>query len=80
MPYKTILVEKQDGVAIITLNRPEKLNAVNVEMRQEFLNALDELEIDDEVKVVIVTGAGRAFCVGADISTFETDPVKIKRL
>ena len=79
MPYKTILVEKQDGVAIITLNRPEKLNAVNVEMRQEFLNALDELEIDDEVKVVIVTGAGRAFCVGADISTFEFDPKIIRR-
>ena len=79
MQYKTILVEKRDGVAIITLNRPEKLNAVNLDMRLEFLNALDELEIDDEVKVVIVTGAGRAFCAGADISTFEFDATKIRR-
>jgi enoyl-CoA hydratase/carnithine racemase len=79
MKYKTIVVEKVDGVATITLNRPEKLNAVNLEMRLEFLKALDELEIDDEVRVVIVTGAGRAFCAGADISTFETDPVKIRK-
>lgn len=79
MQYKTILVEKKDGVAIITLNRPEKLNAVNLDMRLEFLNALDELEIDDEVKVVIVTGAGRAFCAGADISTFEFEATKIRR-
>ena len=79
MKYKTIVVEKADGVATITLNRPEKLNAVNIEMRLEFLKALDELEIDDEVRVVIVTGAGRAFCAGADISTFEADPVKMRR-
>jgi enoyl-CoA hydratase/carnithine racemase len=79
MKYKTIVVEKADGVATITLNRPEKLNAVNFEMRLEFAKALDELEIDDEVRVVIVTGAGRAFCAGADISTFETDPVKIRK-
>ncbi|MBL7062385.1 MAG: enoyl-CoA hydratase/isomerase family protein [Dehalococcoidia bacterium] len=79
MKYKTIVVEKADGVATITLNRPEKLNAVNMEMRLEFLKALDELEIDDEVRVVIVTGAGRAFCAGADISTFEADPKKIRR-
>ena len=79
MKYKTIVVEKVDGVATITLNRPEKLNAVNIEMRLEFLKALDELEIDDEVRVVIVTGAGRAFCAGADISTFEADPVKMRR-
>ncbi|MBL7209758.1 MAG: enoyl-CoA hydratase/isomerase family protein [Dehalococcoidia bacterium] len=79
MGYKTIVVEKKDGIAIITLNRPDKLNAVNVEMRLDFLNALDELEIDDEVRVVIVTGAGRAFCAGADISTFEVDATKIRR-
>jgi len=79
MHYKTILVEKRDGIAIITFNRPEKLNALNIEMRIEFLNALDELELDDEIRVVIVTGAGRAFCAGADISTFETDATQIRR-
>jgi len=79
MEYKTILLDKRDGIAIITLNRPEKLNAVNIEMRLEFLNALDELEIDDDIRVVIVTGAGRAFCAGADISTFEADASKMRR-
>ena len=79
MQYKNILVEKRDGIAIITFNRPEKLNAVSLEMRSEFLDALDELEVDDEVRVVIVTGAGRAFCAGADISEFEMDPVKLRK-
>ena len=78
MQYNTILVEKRDGIAIITFNRPDRLNAVSLEMRSEFLNALDELEEDDEVRVVIVTGAGRAFCAGADISAFEADPAKMR--
>ncbi len=79
MEYKTILLEKRNGVAIITFNRPEKLNAVSPELRSEFLSALDELEVDDEVKVVIVTGAGCAFCAGGDIATFETDPSKLRK-
>jgi len=70
--YNTLLIEKREQLAIITLNRPEKLNAVSMEMRQEFLNLLKHLETDDEVKVVIVTGAGDSFCAGADISEFET--------
>lgn len=73
MEYRTLLVEKKDQVALITLNRPEKLNAVNLEMRSELLHLLDDLEVDDEVRVVIVTGAGRAFCAGADISEFGKD-------
>jgi len=73
MEYRTLLVEKKDGVVLITLNRPEKLNAVNLEMRSEFLHLLEELEVDDEVRVVVVTGAGRAFCAGADISEFGKD-------
>ena len=59
--YKTILVEKKDKVALVTLNRPDKLNAVNLEMRLEILDLLDDLRVDDEVRVVVVTGAGRAF-------------------
>ena len=68
--YKTILVEKKDKVALVTLNRPDKLNAVNLEMRLEVLDLLDDLRVDDEVRVVVITGAGRAFCAGADISEF----------
>jgi enoyl-CoA hydratase/carnithine racemase len=70
MEYETLLVERKDQVALITLNRPDKLNAVSLQMRSEFLQLLEELEVDDEVRVVIVTGAGRAFCAGADISEF----------
>ena len=73
MEYATLLVEKKDQVTLITLNRPGKLNAVNLEMRSEFLHLLDDLQVDDEVRVVIVTGAGRAFCAGADISEFGKD-------
>jgi enoyl-CoA hydratase len=79
MQYKTILLEKRDGIAIITLNRPDKLNAINVVLRSEFFEALDGLELDDDVRVVIVTGAGRAFCAGADIAEFETDPGKMRQ-
>ena len=79
MKYESILMERKDGIAIITLNRPEKLNAITAKLRSEFLNALDDLEVDDNVQVVIVTGAGRAFCVGADIAEFETGPSKVRR-
>lgn len=70
MEYNTLLVEKKAKVAVVTLNRPDKLNAVSLELRTEFLQVLGELEEDDQVGVVIVTGAGRAFCAGADISEF----------
>ena len=64
--YNTILVEKKDTVGIITMNRPEKLNAMNLEMKNEIADALSSLEKDDEVKAVILTGAGRAFSSGHD--------------
>jgi enoyl-CoA hydratase/carnithine racemase len=56
------------GVATITLNRPAKLNALNIEMYEGLLAALDQTDADDNVRAVIVTGAGRAFCAGADLS------------
>ncbi|GIU82428.1 MAG: crotonase [Acidobacteria bacterium] len=69
--YETILIEKQDGVAILTINRPDKLNALNYKVHVEGVNALDELRRDSSVKVVIITGAGdKAFIAGADISEF----------
>jgi len=58
----------EDGVATIRLNRPEKLNALNGEMYAGIMAALDETDSDDSVRAVIVTGAGRAFCAGADLS------------
>ncbi|MEP7202039.1 MAG: crotonase/enoyl-CoA hydratase family protein [Ilumatobacteraceae bacterium] len=75
MEYTQILYEVDDHVATITLNRPEKLNAFTTRMMREMIDAFDRVDADDEVRVVIVTGAGRAFCAGADLSgggaTFE---------
>ncbi len=69
--YETILVEKNEGVATITINRPDKLNALNTKVHEEGVAALDELRTDDEVRVVIFTGAGeKSFIAGADISEF----------
>ena len=79
MEFKTLLINKIDGVAVITLNRPEKLNAVNLRMRLEFLELLDDLSVDDEVRVIIVTGAGRAFCAGADISEFGEESAESRK-
>jgi len=64
--YNTILAEKQDPVGIITMNRPDKLNAMNLEMKNEMFDALSEMEIDSDIRAVILTGAGRAFSAGHD--------------
>lgn len=68
MTYETLLLEKQDGVGIITLNRPDRLNALSTTLFAEFDRALTQYEEDDEVKALIVTGSGeKAFSAGADI-------------
>ncbi|MBK7947912.1 MAG: enoyl-CoA hydratase/isomerase family protein [Deltaproteobacteria bacterium] len=67
MPYKNILLDVEDGIATITLNRPEKLNAYTTEMGEEFTRAFRALERDPKIRAVIMTGAGRAFCAGADL-------------
>ena len=66
--FETILYAVDDGVATITLNRPDKLNAFTARMMKELIAAFDETDGDDKVRAVIVTGAGRAFCAGADLS------------
>jgi len=67
--YETIRVDVAHGVATITLNRPEKMNAFNVRMMHELIEAFDRTDADDSVRAVIVTGAGKAFCAGADLSS-----------
>jgi enoyl-CoA hydratase/carnithine racemase len=66
--YEQILYAVEDGIATITLNRPDKLNAFTNTMRLELIAAFDQVDADDAVRAVIVTGAGRAFCAGADLS------------
>jgi len=68
MQYETILYDVRHGVLTITLNRPERLNAFTGTMSQELVAAFDAADADDNVRVVIVTGAGRAFCAGADLA------------
>ncbi len=67
--FNTLQLEVADSIATLTLNRPEKLNAFNTPMRDELLAAFDHTDANDAVRAVIVTGAGRAFCAGADLST-----------
>lgn len=68
---ENILLERRGRVALITINRPDKLNALNIKTRQETAEALDELRADDSVRVVVITGAGgKAFVAGADINEF----------
>ena len=68
MDYSTILYDLEDSVLLITLNRPEILNAFNRDMMAEIIDALDKADADDNVRAIIVTGAGRGFCAGADLS------------
>ncbi len=69
--FENILVERRERVALVTINRPDKLNALNIKTREELANALDELRADAEIRVVVLTGAGeKAFVAGADINEF----------
>ena len=68
MAYETLLYELDGPILTVTLNRPEKLNAYTAIMGAELTDAFQRADADDAVRVVIVTGAGRGFCAGADIS------------
>ena len=68
MSYETILYEKKDRIAVITLNRPEKFNTIRPPMPEEIEKALGKANFDDEVRVIILQGAGKAFCAGFDFS------------
>ncbi len=69
MAYDTLRTELEDGILTLTLNRPERLNAFTEQMGSELLALFDEIDANDEVRVVIVTGAGRGFCAGADLGS-----------
>jgi enoyl-CoA hydratase/carnithine racemase len=73
MKFESIRCEVQDQILTITLNRPDKLNAVSPAMIKEMMEAFDQADRDDQVRVVIVTGAGRAFCAGADLGSNRAD-------
>jgi enoyl-CoA hydratase len=78
MRYEAIIYEKKEQVGIIALNRPERLNAINYQLASELTQVIDRIAEDEGVRAVILTGAGRAFCAGADIKDM-ADP-KAKRL
>jgi enoyl-CoA hydratase len=67
MTYETLIYEKENGLRLITLNRPERLNAINLQLALDLEKVLDEIDEDEEARAVILTGAGRGFCAGADI-------------
>lgn len=69
MDYETLTYDVDQHVATITLNRPERLNAFNGTMQAELISLFDEIDADDDVRAVIMTGAGRGFCAGADLES-----------
>jgi len=71
--YETILVDREDGVVTVTFNRPHKKNAMNPKLHSEMIDVLTELRYDKDVRVVVLTGAGDAFCAGEDLKEFFYD-------
>ncbi len=81
MEYEDLLLEKSDGIATVTLNAPDKMNALTVGMRKSLHRIKDNLAADDTVKVVVVTGMGRGFCAGADLSSRgSTEPTRQQKI
>ncbi len=74
MSYKHLTFERHGHVAVVTLNRPEKLNALNRDLQDETRAACAEVEADDELRALVVTGAGRGFCAGADLTSGREPP------
>lgn len=73
MDYQTILISKSEGIATVTLNRPEKRNAMNPQLHREMYDALTVLEGDNETRALVITGAGPAFCAGMDLKEYFHD-------
>src|SRR5438876_7845609 len=83
--FEEILYQVKDQVATVTLNRPDKLNAWTPTMQREVYSVMTQAEKDENVRVIILTGAGRAFCAGADIQNLDSlaggrvDPDRLKK-
>ncbi len=71
MEYKTIILEKKDKIAKITLDIPDQINALDLVMREELKDASIDIGRDLNVRVVLITGVGKAFCAGGDVGTME---------
>ena len=71
MSYETIIYDVHDHVATITLNRPERMNSIGVDMVHDLVDAIEQVDADDDIRCAVVTGAGRVFCAGADLSKRE---------
>jgi len=82
MAYKTIMLDKQDKIATITFNRPDQMNVLDLVMREELKDAFADVSDDRDIKVVVITGSGKAFIAGSDIKTMEgiTSPAARDRL
>ncbi len=83
-PYQTLLAEVADGVAVVTLNRPAKRNAMNPQLHQDMTDVLEALRYDDAARCVVITGAGDFFCAGMDLKEFfialKDDPKEYERV
>lgn len=79
MELKYVVYEKKESVALITLNRPEKLNALNRDVLTDLLRALEEAEGDPEIRSVVITGTGKSFCAGADVTEFTKSIADIRK-
>ncbi len=80
MEYENVKVEREGPIAIVSFNRPKTLNAIESGIRREIAAAVDEVNGDDSVRVVILTGEGRAFCAGADLTERRSDGVDVEQL
>lgn len=76
MSEPVLLVDRSDGIATLTFNRPKKMNAISAEMRGAFRDAIESIRSDPEIGVVILTGAGRAFCAGLDLEEMGNEEIR----
>ena len=76
-PFETLLFQKDRAVAHISLNRPQVVNAYNIQMRDDFSEALSAVQLDQEVRALLITGEGRGFCAGADLTEFGSAPSQV---
>jgi len=68
--YETIILERKDGIGYLTLNRPDRANTISLQLMRELVSAMEEVEADPDYRVVVLTGAGKHFCGGADLRDF----------